>query len=80
MVEEEVARPRAVAPKARRQVKIKAVVVPAAVAPATPEQELEQLKQYARKMSKSSRAEAMAFLQRAGIMDSKGNIKKEYCA
>jgi tryptophanyl-tRNA synthetase len=46
----------------------------------TAEQELEQLKQYARKMSKSSKAEAIAFLQRAGILDSKGNVKKAYQA
>ncbi|WP_313074944.1 hypothetical protein [Melaminivora sp.] len=52
----------------------------AAMPPATREQELEQLKQYARKMSKSSKEEAIAFLQRAGIMDARGNVKKAYRA
>lgn len=81
MVEQEVERPRTAAPRARRQRKLTAEVVTALVAaPATPEQELEQLKQYTRKMSNSSKAEAIAFLQRAGIMDAKGNVKKAYRA
>lgn len=81
MVEQETY-PRATAPrvdlKTKRQVQT--VQVTQVVAPMTPEQELEQLKLYARRMSKSSKAESMAFLQRAGIMDSQGNIKKEYSA
>ena len=81
MVEQEVELPRTAAPRARRQRKLTAEVVTALVAaPATPEQELEQLKQYTRKMSNSSKAEAIAFLQRAGIMDAKGNVKKAYRA
>ena len=84
MVEQE-ARPRAAAPRLRRQTKLQVQTVQAgqtvqAVVPMTPEQELEQLKQYARKMSNSSKADAIAFLQRAGIMDAKGHVKKVYRA
>lgn len=74
MVEHETAAPRAKAPKVRRQTKLQVAVMP----PATREQELEQLKQYARKMSKSSKEEAIAFLKRAGILDSRGNMDKAY--
>jgi uncharacterized protein YihD (DUF1040 family) len=84
MVEQQ-ARPRAVAPRVHKQKKIHIEVIqPVQVAQAagvqTAEEELDQLKQYARKMSNSTKAEAIAFLKRAGIMDSRGNIKKEYCA
>ena len=84
MVEQDT-RPRALAPRVHKQRKIQIEVIqPVQVAQAatvqTAEEELEQLKQYARKMSKSSKAEAIAFLQRAGILDSKGNVKKAYQA
>lgn len=84
MVEQET-RPRAAAPRVRKHRKmqievIKPVQVAQAATANTAEEELDQLKQYARKMSNSTKAEAIAFLKRAGIMDSRGNIKKEYCA
>lgn len=84
MVEQE-ARPRAAAPRVRKHRKMqievmKPVQAAQAVTVSTAEEELDQLKQYARKMSKSSKAEAIAFLQRAGILDSKGNVKKAYQA
>ena len=82
MVEQET-RPRAAAPRVRRprnlQVQaVQSVQSAQVVVQTTAEQELEQLKQYARKMSNSTKAEAIAFLKRAGIMDSRGDIKKEY--
>lgn len=87
MVEQET-RPRAAAPRVRRPRKLQVQVVQSvqSVQPAqvvvqmTAEQELEQLKQYARKMRNSSKEEAVAFLQRAGIMDARGNVKKAYRA
>lgn len=82
MVEQQ-ARPRAAVPRVRRARKNKVeapVLVAQTAAAIAAQEELEQLKQYARKMSNSTKAEAIAFLQRAGIMDNRGNIKKEYSA
>ncbi len=81
-------RPRAAVPRVRKQKNMQEPVVqpvqpvqPAqAIVPMAAEQELAQLRQYAHKMSKGSKAESIAFLQRAGIMDSRGNINKEYRA